>query len=143
MAAADIDKVAVDKAAVAEFFRFCDDNEVEFIDFRFSDIKGVWHHVSFSRSAIDESSFQGLPFDGSSIPAWQSVDKSDMMLIPDPVRYFIDPFTADTTAVVFCDIWDIYKNEPYEKCPRSYRKKGDEVFTREWDWRCGLLWTGE
>ena len=45
MAAADIDKVAVDKAAVAEFFRFCDDNEVEFIDFRFSDIKGVWHHA--------------------------------------------------------------------------------------------------
>lgn len=121
--AADIDKVAVDKAAVAEFFRFCDDNEVEFIDFRFSDIKGVWHHVSFSRSAIDESSFQGLPFDGSSIPAWQSVDKSDMMLIPDPVRYFIDPFTADTTAVVFCDIWDIYKNEPYEKCPRSIVKR--------------------
>ena len=116
-------RVSVDKAKVAEFFRFCDENEVEFIDFRFSDIKGVWHHVSFSRSAIDEGSFEGVPFDGSSIPAWQSVDKSDMILIPDPVRYFIDPFTADTTVVVFCDIWDIYKNEPYEKCPRSIVKR--------------------
>lgn len=130
MAAANIDKVAVDKAAVAEFFRFCDEFAVEFIDFRFTDIKGVWHHVSFSRSAIDEESFEGVPFDGSSIPAWQSVDKSDMMLIPDPVRYFIDPFTADTTAVVFCDVWDIYKNEPYEKCPRSIVKRAMK-FLRE------------
>lgn len=113
----------IDKQAVANFFRFCDENEVEFIDFRFSDIKGVWHHLSFSRNAIDEGSFEGIAFDGSSISAWQSVDKSDMMLIPDPVRYFIDPFTADITAVVFCDVWDIYKNEPYEKCPRSIVKR--------------------
>lgn len=116
-------KPCIDKQAVANFFRFCDENEVEFIDFRFTDIKGVWHHLSFSRNAIDESSFEGIAFDGSSIPAWQSVDKSDMMLIPDPVRYFIDPFTADITVVVFCDVWDIYKNEPYEKCPRSIVKR--------------------
>lgn len=116
-------RLGIDKQAVANFFRFCDENEVEFIDFRFSDIKGVWHHLSFSRNAIDEGSFEGIAFDGSSIPAWQSVDKSDMMLIPDPVRYFIDPFTADITAVVFCDVWDIYKNEPYEKCPRSIVKR--------------------
>lgn len=111
------------KAEIAAFLSFCDENEVEFIDFRYTDIKGVWHHVSFSRAAISESSFEGLPFDASSLPAWQPVNKSDMILIPDPVRYFIDPFTADTTAVVFCDIWDIYNNEPYEKCPRSIVKK--------------------
>lgn len=116
-------KPAVDKKAVEEFFNYCKENEVEFIDFRFTDIKGVWHHFSFDIEAIDSDSFNGIPFDGSSLPAWQPVDKSDMMLIPDPVRYFIDPFTADTTIVVFCDVWDIYKNAPYEKCPRSIIKR--------------------
>ncbi len=118
-----LNKPKVDKQAIKKFFEVCKENEVEFIDFRFTDIKGIWHHLSFSATAIDEESFEGIAFDGSSIPAWQPVDKSDMILIPDPIRYFIDPFTADTTMVVFCDIWDIYKNEPYEKCPRSIVKK--------------------
>ena len=108
---------------IKEFFKFCEENEVEFVDFRFTDIKGAWHHVSYSLSAIDESSFEGLPFDASSIPAWQPINQSDMQLLPDPNSYFIDPFTADVTVIVFCDIWDIYKNQPYEKCPRSIAKK--------------------
>ncbi|MGP1580385.1 MAG: type I glutamate--ammonia ligase [Wolinella sp.] len=108
---------------IKEFFKFCEENEVEFVDFRFTDIKGAWHHVSYSLSAIDEGSFEGLPFDASSIPAWQPINQSDMQLLPDPDSYFIDPFTADVTVIVFCDIWDIYKNQPYEKCPRSIAKK--------------------
>lgn len=109
---------------VSDFFTFCDEHEVEFIDFRFTDIKGVWHHVSFSASAIEPEVFEkGIPFDASSLPKWQPIDRSDMILIPDPVRYFIDPFSADVMAVVFCDVWDIYKNQPYEKCPRSIVKK--------------------
>ncbi|MCI5786404.1 MAG: glutamine synthetase beta-grasp domain-containing protein, partial [Helicobacter trogontum] len=110
--------------SIETFFDFCKANEVEFVDFRFTDIKGTWHHISFSMSAIDSDTFKvGIPFDGSSLAAWQPINKSDMILIPELVRYFIDPFTADTTVVVFCDIWDIYKNEPYEKCPRSIVKK--------------------
>lgn len=117
-------KQQASKAQITEFFEWCNANEVEFIDFRFTDIKGTWHHFTFSADKIEESHFyDGLAFDGSSMQAWQPVDKSDMLLIPDPVRYFLDPFTADTTAVVFCDVWDIYKDEPYEKCPRSIVKR--------------------
>lgn len=118
-----MEKPNIDSAAIKQFFDFCKENEVEFIDFRFTDIKGTWHHLSFSANVISPESFSGIAFDGSSLPAWQPVNKSDMMLIPDPVRYFIDPFTADNTAVVFCDVWDIYKNQPYEKCPRSIVKR--------------------
>lgn len=118
-----MEEIQVNKQAITEFFNFCKSNEVEFVDFRFSDIKGTWHHLTFSIAAVNDSSFNGIAFDGSSIPAWQSVDKSDMLLIPDPVRYFIDPFTADVTVVVFCDIWDIYKKQYYEMCPRSIVKK--------------------
>lgn len=109
---------------IREFFLACKENEVEFIDFRFTDIKGTWHHVSFSANSVDEDVFEkGIAFDASSLPKWQPINKSDMILKPDPIRYFIDPFAADTTMIVFCDVWDIYKNQPYEKCPRSIIKK--------------------
>jgi len=65
----------------------------------------------------------GLPFDGSSIEAWQPINKSDMILKPDIETAFLDPFTADPTVIVFCDVFDIYKGELYEKCPRSIAKK--------------------
>ena len=109
---------------VDEFFKFCEDNEVEFVDFRFTDIKGAWHHISYRMSAVDADMLKaGLPFDGSSIEAWQTIDKSDMILKPDIETAFLDPFTADSTVCVICDVFDIYKGDLYEKCPRSIAKK--------------------
>ncbi|WP_104697022.1 MULTISPECIES: type I glutamate--ammonia ligase [unclassified Helicobacter] len=124
---------------IRDFFSFCEENEVEFVDFRFTDIKGTWHHLAYNFQTIDSNLFsEGIPFDASSMNGWQPIEQSDMVLKPDLVRYFIDPFSADATVVVFCDVWDIYKNAPYEKCPRSIAKKameylkesniGDEVF---------------
>ncbi len=124
---------------VEEFYKFCESNEVEFVDFRFTDIKGAWHHISYRMSAVEADMLEaGLPFDGSSIEAWQPINKSDMLLKPDVETAFMDPFTADPTIIVFCDVYDIYKGELYEKCPRSIAKKtlaylaetgiGDEVF---------------
>ncbi|AJB45627.1 type I glutamate--ammonia ligase [Campylobacter fetus] len=111
---------------VKEFFEFCKENEVKFVDFRFTDLKGTWHHVSYNIKAINEDSFNGLPFDGSSIDAWQPIHRSDMMLKPDVATAFLDPFTADTTIIVICDVYDIYKGELYEKCPRSIAKKASQ-----------------
>jgi len=109
---------------VDEFFDFCEKNEVEFIDFRFTDIKGAWHHISYRKNAVDAKMLEaGLPFDGSSIEAWQPINESDMLLKPDIETAFMDPFTADPTVIVFCDVFDIYKGQPYEKCPRSIAKK--------------------
>ena len=117
--------------SIEDFFEFCSQNEVEFIDFRFTDIKGTWKAITYHIDAINEKILQeGIPFDASSTKGWQSIEKSDMILRPDLVRYFIDPFTADTTVVVFCDIWDIYKNSPYERCPRSIAKKAMNFLAR-------------
>lgn len=107
----------------SEVIAYAKANNVLFYDFRFTDIKGAWHHVSYHAGSINEDSFKGLPFDGSSIPAWQPIDRSDMQLIPDTSAIFLDPFTADSTLVVFCDVFDIYKGTLYEKCPRSIAKK--------------------
>jgi glutamine synthetase len=109
---------------VDDFFKYCKDNEVEFVDLRFTDIKGAWHHVTYRMSAINKDNLiNGLPFDGSSIEAWQPINRSDMILKPEAETAFLDPFTADATVVVFCDVYDIYKGEMYEKCPRSIAKK--------------------
>jgi glutamine synthetase len=112
---------------IEEFFNYCAENEIEFVDFRFSDIKGAWHHITYCLSAISPETLEnGIPFDGSSIEAWQPINESDMILKPDVPTAFIDPFTADPTIVVFCDVYDIYKNDLYAKCPRSIAKKALE-----------------
>ncbi|MDP2850974.1 MAG: type I glutamate--ammonia ligase [Sulfuricurvum sp.] len=113
--------------SVDEFFSFCKENDVQFVDFRFTDMKGTWHHVSYRMSAVNAGQFTGgLPFDGSSIDAWQPINRSDMLLKPDAESAFMDPFTADPTIIVFCDVYDIYKGQMYEKCPRAIAKKALE-----------------
>src|SRR5210317_1102355 len=110
-----------------EFYKYCEEDEVEFVDFRFTDIKGAWHHISYRMSAVTAEQLEGgLPFDGSSIEAWQPINKSDMLLKPDVGTAFLDPFTADSTIIVICDVYDIYKGQMYEKCPRSIAKKSLE-----------------
>ena len=108
----------------AEFFDYCKEHEVEFVDFRFTDIKGAWHHISYRMSAVTNNQLDfGMPFDGSSIDAWQPINKSDMILKPDVGTAFLDPFTADSTIIVICGVYDIYKEEMYAKCPRSIAKE--------------------
>jgi len=113
--------------SVEEFFEYCKENEVEFVDFRFTDVKGMWHHLTYTMHAIDEGMLtEGIPFDGSSVDAWQPINKSDMILMPEAGTAFLDPFTADSTIIVICDVYDIYKHQMYEKCPRSIAKKALE-----------------
>jgi glutamine synthetase len=108
---------------VEEFFTFCEENDVQFVDLRFTDIKGTWHHVTYRMSAINTGILEaGFPFDGSSVDAWQPINKSDMLLKADATTAFLDPFTADPTVILFCDVYDIYKNQAYERCPRSIAK---------------------
>ncbi len=106
-----------------EFFAYCQENDVQFVDLRFTDIKGTWHHVTYRMSAVNTDNLEaGFPFDGSSVDAWQPINKSDMLLKADVGTAFLDPFTADPTIIVFCDVFDIYKGQPYERCPRSIAK---------------------
>ncbi|MDF1880622.1 glutamine synthetase beta-grasp domain-containing protein, partial [Sulfurimonas sp. MAG313] len=106
-----------------EFFKYCEENDVQFVDLRFTDIKGAWHHLSYRMSAVNDTNMTvGFPFDGSSIEAWQPINQSDMLLKADAQSAFLDPFTADPTIIVFCDVYDIYKKQAYERCPRSIAK---------------------
>src|SRR5207244_9492853 len=73
------------------------DNDVKYADFRFTDPRGKWQHVTADISTIDEDTFsEGIMFDGSSIAGWKAIHESDMQLMPDPESACIDPFYAET-----------------------------------------------
>ena len=115
------------------------DKDAKFVDLRFTDTKGKMQHVTADAGCIDDSVFSdGYAFDGSSIAGWKSIEASDMMLMPDPATAHVDPFFAQTTVVLFCDVLEPSTGQPYERDPRSIAKKaeaymmslglGDKVF---------------
>ena len=74
------------------------DNDVKYVDLRFTDPRGKWQHVTFDQTLIDEDAFaDGLMFDGSSIAGWKAINESDMTLMPDPTTACLDPFFAAST----------------------------------------------
>ena len=104
------------------------DNDVKYVDLRFTDPRGKWQHVTFDISMIDEEIFaEGTMFDGSSIAGWKAINESDMCLMPDPVTATIDPFFAETTMVIICDVLEPTTGEPYNRDPRGIAKKAEAM----------------
>ena len=102
------------------------DHKVEFVDLRFTDMKGVQHHVTFPKSIVEPSLFEdGKMFDGSSIGGWKGIQESDMVLLPDANTAFLDPFTADPTLVLTCDILDPATMQAYSRDPRGVAKRAE------------------
>lgn len=110
------------------FFDFLKHHQIEFVDFRFTDLRGTWHHITYPVTAVDENLLvEGLLFDGSSIAGWCKVNESDMLLKPDfegeLSSVHLDPFASYPTVIVFCDIYHPITAEPYLKDPRQIAKK--------------------
>ena len=100
--------------------------EVEFVDFRFTDTRGKEQHVSVPVNQIDEDAFEeGKMFDGSSIAGWKGIDASDMILMPDTDTAVLDPFTEHKTLNIRCDVIEPDTMEGYERDPRSIAKRAE------------------
>ena len=109
---------------VSDVLKTLKDKDVKFVDLRFTDTKGKMQHVTADVSCVDEAMFaDGYAFDGSSIAGWKSIEASDMLLMPDPSSAHIDPFFAQTTMAIFCDVIEPSTGQPYERDPRSMAKK--------------------
>jgi len=94
--------------------------EAAFVEFRFTDPKGKWHHTGYCANQVSEDTFEdGVMFDGSSIGGWKTINESDMILMPDADSAFIDPFTAQLTVVIFCHIVEPSTGQSYGRDPRS------------------------
>ncbi len=101
-------------------------NKVEFVDVRFCDFPGQWHHFTIPVAELSEDTFtEGLGFDGSSIRGFQSIDESDMLLIPDPSTAFMDPFTQHVTLNMICNIKDPITGQSYSRDPRLVAQKAE------------------
>jgi len=103
----------------AEVLEYAKKNNVVMVDFKFTDWPGQWQHFSVPLHEVEESSFEdGFGFDGSSIRGWQSIDASDMLIIPDPSTCIIDPFMEHATLSLVCNIVDPITRERYSRDPR-------------------------
>src|ERR1700742_4130404 len=109
-----------------EVLKAIKDNDVKYVDLRFTDPRGKWQHVTFDQSLIDNDVFSdGLMFDGSSIAGWKAINESDMTLMPDPTTACIDPFFAAATMSIVCDILEPTTGQPYNRDPRGIARKAE------------------
>jgi glutamine synthetase len=109
---------------------FASKNGAKILDLRFTDLPGLWQHVSYPITELEEASFkEGFGFDGSSIRGWQSIHESDMLLMPDPNTAFMDPFRDTPTLVMICDVGDPITKKPYPRDPRQVALKAEAYVT--------------
>jgi glutamine synthetase len=105
---------------------FVKEHNVQILDLRFTDIPGLWHHVSYPIGQLSEASFEeGFGMDGSSIRGWAAIHESDMLLIPDASNPILDPFTEAPTLVMVCDVIDPVTKQRYDRDPRYIAKKAE------------------
>src|SRR5690606_22913742 len=91
--------------STADVMKMLKDNEVKFVDLRFTDTRGKEQHVSVPAKVFGEDKFtDGHAFDGSSIAGWKGIQASDMLLMPDAGSVRMDPFTDEATIILTCDV---------------------------------------
>ena len=106
------------------------DNDVRWVDLRFTDTKGKEQHVSIPAGVVNEDFFEaGKMFDGSSIAGWKGINESDMILMPDDSTAILDPFTDDPTVILRCDIVEPATMQGYDRDPRSIAKNAEAYLT--------------
>jgi glutamine synthetase len=72
---------------------------------------------------------EGVMFDGSSIAGWKAINESDMLLLPDLDTAVLDPFAAQPSLVIFCDVLEPLTGQNYARDPRSVAK-GAEAYLK-------------
>ncbi|MEK9825333.1 MAG: type I glutamate--ammonia ligase [Methylotenera sp.] len=112
--------------SVANVMKMVKENDIKFVDFRFTDTRGKEQHVTVPVSHFNEDKFtEGHAFDGSSIAGWKGIQASDMQLMPDPTTANIDPFMDEPTLILTCDVVDPTDGKGYDRDPRSLAKRAE------------------
>ena len=106
--------------------KYAEDHEAKFISVRFTDLVGAWHHLTFPIHELDEGSFDdGFGFDASSLRGWASIHESDMLLIPDAGRVWMEPFAEEPTLCLIANAVDPITKEGYGLDPRSVAQRAE------------------
>src|SRR5579862_4386585 len=105
---------------------FAKKHNAKILDLRFTDVPGIWQHVSYPIHNFDEKSFEdGFGMDASSIRGWAQIHESDMLLMPDASTAFMDPFRDTPTLVILADAVDPLTKQPYPRDPRYIARKAE------------------
>ncbi len=113
-----------------KFTKLMQEHEIEFVDLRFTDLRGKEHHVTLPANKIDDAFFQyGKAFDGSSLCGWQSINESDLLLIPDLSTAIPDLFCEVPTLQVRCDVYEPKTFDTYNRDPRAVAKRAEAYLT--------------
>lgn len=111
----------------SELIKKCEELDICFVDFNFTDLRGKWQHTTQDITTIDKDLMEeGIFFDGSSIAGWKNINESDMALKADLGKAVYDPFAAQPTIKLFCDVIEPSSDAPYNRCPRSIARKAEE-----------------
>jgi glutamine synthetase len=109
-----------------DFLKKIKDEDIDYVDIRFTDTRGKLQHVTVVADLVDEDFLEeGFMFDGSSIAGWKSIEASDMKLMPDAASAYVDPFYAEKTICVHCSIVEPDTGESYERDPRGTAEKAE------------------
>jgi len=112
---------------ISKVFDLIKENDVKYVDLRFTDPRGKLQHTAQHVDTINEEVFtDGIMFDGSSIAGWKAINESDMILMPDAATAVMDPFAAQPTMNLFCDILEPSTGLPYRRDPRSIAKAAEK-----------------
>ena len=113
-----------------EILALIKENDVKFVDLRFTDTKGKEQHVTVPAHVLDEDLFEeGKMFDGSSISGWKGINESDMILLPDAASAVLDIFSEDTTLNLRCNVVEPTTMQGYDRCPRSLAGRAEAYLT--------------
>lgn len=124
------DKHRLDFSGKDQVLAMMKSNDVEFVDLRFTDLRGKEQHVTLPQNKIDDHFFlYGKAFDGSSICGWQDINESDLLLIPDASTAVMDIFTELSTLNIRCDVYDPITQAPYVRDPRAVSKRAEQYLT--------------
>jgi glutamine synthetase len=106
--------------------KFAAEEKAAYVNVRFTDLVGAWHHLTFPIEELSEGSFEdGFGFDGSSLRGWASIHESDMLLVPDPYRYWIDAFMSEKTLCLIADVVDPITKKGYWLDPRGVAHRAE------------------
>ncbi|HEU4597540.1 MAG TPA: type I glutamate--ammonia ligase [Pyrinomonadaceae bacterium] len=106
--------------------KYAEDHGAKFLSLRFTDLIGAWHHLTFPIHELDEGKFEdGFGFDASSLRGWASIHESDMLLIPDAGRMWIDPFSEAPTLCLIANAVEPMTKEGYGLDPRSVARRAE------------------
>ncbi len=112
--------------SASDLLKTIKDEDVEYVDIRFTDPRGKLQHVTVCADQVDEDFLEeGFMFDGSSIAGWKSIDQSDMKLMPQADSAYLDPFYAEKTVCLHCNIVEPDTGEAYDRDPRGTAVKAE------------------